>query len=162
MSSSLELHRGQPELRARTFLERISCGLCTISFKYWNHRTWRKQALFPLDVRVTCTKAHNAGRADQSLLISLLPSHVPGFMMHYSLMMCYQVFACMHLLLRPYGSNLVLRGKDWPETNISVARTIKIFPPDEYLLVSKWQRTLFLEKSSHTRNFFRLVSPQLF
>ena len=39
------------------------------------------------------------GRIDQSLLISLLPFHVQGFMIYLSLMMCYQVFACMHFII---------------------------------------------------------------
>lgn len=66
--SSGQLHRGQPEPKEQeqSFSEGISCGLCTVPFKYRNHRTWRDPALFSLDVRVACTEPHIT-RADRSV-----------------------------------------------------------------------------------------------
>lgn len=66
--SSALLLRGQPEPeeQQQSFSEGISCGLCTVPFKYRNHRTWREAALFSLDVRVACTEPHITG-ADRSV-----------------------------------------------------------------------------------------------
>lgn len=55
----------------RSFSERISCGLCTVPFKYRNHRTWREAALFSLDVRAACTEPHITG-ADRSVFPRLV------------------------------------------------------------------------------------------
>lgn len=66
--SSVQLHWGQPEPKEReqSFSGGISCGLCTVPFKYRNHRTWRGRALFSLDVRVACTEPYITG-ADRSV-----------------------------------------------------------------------------------------------
>lgn len=110
-----------------------------------NHRTWRRAAPISLDVSssVYWTSYHRGGSISlsSSRYYRLMSS---AFMIRLDLMMCYQLFACMHLLLCPYGSRLVFQGKNWPESNISAAWTQKkkSFPACEYLLVSKWQRTL--------------------
>lgn len=66
--SSVQLRRGQPEpeKQEQSSSERISCGLCTVLFKYRNHRICREAALFSLDVRVACTEPHIT-RADWSV-----------------------------------------------------------------------------------------------
>lgn len=59
----MQLHRGQPEPeeQEQSFSEGISCGLCTVPFKYRNHRTCRKAALLSLDIRVACTELYITG-----------------------------------------------------------------------------------------------------
>lgn len=61
------------------------------------------------------------GRIDHSLLVSLLP----GLWSARAWWCAIKCFACMHLLLCPYGFRFVFQGTDWPESNISAAWTVK-------------------------------------
>lgn len=83
--------------------------------------------------------------------ISLPSSHVQGFTMHWSLMMCYQVFDCMHLLLCPYGSKLAFQGIDWPESNVFRCLDYKnissLWIPFGFKVT---ENVMFLKKLAHT------------
>lgn len=98
--SSTRPHRGQPEPKA----EGISCGPSPLRTETAGPGWTRLGLLFTSEDLIT------PRWIDLALIISLSAPPVQGLEMHWALIMCCHVFACMHLLLCPYGSKIGVSG----------------------------------------------------